>query len=83
MPWRPIGLWDVEAPLFSIQWPTLTRRPLFTRISVRGLINLRAIARLEGSDENNLRNYNTEVIITVIVVSFKKNKMDRECSIIW
>jgi hypothetical protein len=35
-PWRPIGLWDVEAPTFSRQRltdggeVTHTRRPLFT-----------------------------------------------------
>jgi hypothetical protein len=51
--WRPLGLRQVEAPTFSAQVVSPTRRPLLTprrllvRISVRGWVDLRAIVRLK------------------------------------
>jgi hypothetical protein len=55
-PWRPIVLWDLEAPTFSRQsaprwWCASRSLPLgriLVLISVRGLVDSRATVRLEG-----------------------------------
>jgi hypothetical protein len=62
-PWRPIGLWDVEAPTFSRQLARRWRwscqpytpwgRPIYPRwflvlISIRGRVDPRAVMRLKN-----------------------------------
>jgi hypothetical protein len=53
-PWRPIGLWDVEAPTFSLDGQPYAPAALYPQedswysFLLRGWVNPRTIVRLEG-----------------------------------
>jgi hypothetical protein len=90
-PWRPIGLWDVEAPIFSRQsahrwrWgcqPYAPEAPHFQEDSwysfgsfVRGWVAPGAIVRLEGLGQFS-KFYPFEELITEVQIPYTLNFLD-------
>jgi hypothetical protein len=89
MPWRPIGMWDIESPTLSRQsahrWrlgckpyasaALYSQKYLLVLISVRGRVNSRVIVQLEGFVKKKIKSITSSGLesASFLLVAYRLN----------